>query len=44
MGRPLTTIATGGIAPVLLPLTSVFAHHVPDLTLDALALLAQGAP
>lgn len=44
VGRPLTTIATGGIAPVLLPLTAVFAHHVPDLTLDALALLAQGAP
>lgn len=40
VGQPVTTVATGGIAPALLPLTAVFHHHAPHLTLDALALLA----
>jgi type III pantothenate kinase len=41
-GRLATVVATGGIAPLLVPLTTVFAHHAPDLTLDGLALLYQG--
>ncbi|MBN2595575.1 type III pantothenate kinase [Labilibaculum sp.] len=34
-----TVIATGGLAPVMLPILNIFDHHEPMLTLDGLKII-----
>lgn len=41
IGRPVTVIATGGLAVLFHAHTSIFDHVETDLTLDGLALLAE---
>jgi type III pantothenate kinase len=38
LGRPVQAIATGGLAPLIVPETSVFAHIDPDLTLHGIRI------
>jgi type III pantothenate kinase len=43
IGRPVTVIATGGLAVLFDEATDIFDVVDPDLTLDGLALLAERA-
>ena len=42
IGRPVTVIATGGLAILFDPHTDAFDAIEPDLTIQGLALLAAG--
>jgi len=42
-GKPLTVVATGGLAELLTPSIAAIDHVAPDLTLDGLALLYRAA-
>ncbi len=37
--HPLPAVATGGLAPLILPLTQAIAHHEPTLTLQGLRIV-----
>ena len=39
LGQETPTIATGGLAPVLMPLTKSLDHHEPWLTLEGLLII-----
>jgi type III pantothenate kinase len=41
IGRPVTVVATGGLAVLFHDHTTIFDHVETDLTLDGLALLAE---
>jgi len=41
IARPVTVIATGGLAVLFHQHTTIFDHVETDLTLDGLALLAE---
>jgi type III pantothenate kinase len=43
IGRPVTVVATGGLATLFDQQTSAFDAIEPDLTIQGLALLAQKA-
>ncbi len=40
-GKPMTVVATGGLAELFAGATDQISHHVPDLTLRGLALINQ---
>ena len=40
-GKPMTVVATGGLAALFSGATACIAHHVPNLTLQGLALIYQ---
>ena len=39
LGAPATVIATGGLAPLVVPVSETLDHHEPDLTLIGLRLV-----
>jgi type III pantothenate kinase len=39
LGAPPTVIATGGLAPLVVPVSETLDHHEPDLTLIGLRLV-----
>ena len=39
LGAPATTIATGGLAPAVIPHCRLVEHHEPSLTLEGLRLV-----
>ena len=43
VGRPVTVIATGGLATLFEKQTDVFDHVEPDLTIQGLALMWERA-